>query len=162
VSSSRRGKEHIEDLGLASRKILDLRPVQFTYKEPFADGSTPIQYGLIAEEVAQVLPELVVHGREGQVETVKYHVLPTLVLAEVQRLERERTKHAEEIAALRAMVDELTHRLCGGGMRPEFCRKSALAQRTCWRLITPIWVSASRRLHTRQRDCTLPHSVDAS
>jgi hypothetical protein len=104
-----------------SRKVLDLRPVQFTYKAPFADGSTPLQYGLIAEEVEAVLPALVAYGRNGRPETVKYHVLPTLLLAELQRLERERAKadaervqlatqiatQAQAIGELRALVERL-------------------------------------------------------
>ena len=56
VSSSRRFKEDIHDMGDASDPLLRLRPVTFRYKKPFADGQKPIQYGLIAEEVADVLP----------------------------------------------------------------------------------------------------------
>jgi Chaperone of endosialidase len=111
ISSSRRTKDHIVDLGTVSQSIFDLRPVQFTYKQPFADGSTPIQYGLIAEEVADVLPELVAYGNDGQPETVKYHILPTLLLAEVQRLERARAAQVEEVSALRALVDQLRQEL---------------------------------------------------
>jgi hypothetical protein len=111
ISSSRRTKDHIEDLGDASRAIFDLRPVRFTYKQPFADGSTPIQYGLIAEEVDQVLPELVAYGNDGQPETVKYHVLPTLLLAEVQRLERARARQGQELEELRALVEQLRREL---------------------------------------------------
>ena len=107
VSSSRRTKDNIADLGSISRAIFDLRPVQFTYKKPFADGSTPVQYGLIAEEVQAVMPELVAYGKDGQVETVKYHVLPTLLLAEVQRLERERQAMAADRAELAARVATL-------------------------------------------------------
>lgn len=59
ISSSRRTKDRIEDLGATSRAIFGLRPVRFTYKQPFADGSTPVQYGLIAEELEGVLPALV-------------------------------------------------------------------------------------------------------
>jgi hypothetical protein len=107
VSSSRRTKDNIADLGDISRDVFRLRPVQFTYKQPFADGSTPIQYGLIAEEVEQVMPALVAYGADGTPETVKYHVLPTLLLAEVQRLEREREALTHEVRELRAMVEAL-------------------------------------------------------
>lgn len=111
ISSSRRTKDNIADLGPVSRAIFDLRPVRFTYKQPFADGSTPIQYGLIAEEVAEVLPELVAYGNDGEPETVKYHVLPTLLLAEVQRLEQERAAQARELAELRTLVEQLRQQL---------------------------------------------------
>ena len=54
-----------------SSGLLWLRPVTFRYKQPFADGSTPIEYGLIAEEVAQIYPDLVARSADGQIETVK-------------------------------------------------------------------------------------------
>jgi hypothetical protein len=65
------------------------------------------EYGLIAEEVAEVFPELVVYDDEGRPETVKCHVLSTLLLNELQR-ERERV--AGEIAALRAELEALRRR----------------------------------------------------
>lgn len=118
ISSSRRTKDNIANLGAASHRIFDLRPVQFTYKQAFEGGATPVQYGLIAEEVAEVLPELVARGKDGEIETVKYHVLPTLLLAEVQRLERERAaqdakleQQAGELAALRALVLSLQRQM---------------------------------------------------
>jgi hypothetical protein len=108
VSSSRRTKKDISDLrDNAGVALQQLRPVQFRYIQPYADGSTPIQYGLIAEEVEAVVPELVAYTGEGQPESVKYHVLPTLLVAEVQRLERARAAQAEEIAQLRALVEAL-------------------------------------------------------
>ncbi|MCC7126393.1 MAG: tail fiber domain-containing protein [Acidobacteria bacterium] len=99
VSSSRRTKDDIHDLGGVGIKVQQLRPVRFRYIQPFADGGRPVQYGLIAEEVAGVLPELVVYDDEGRPSTVAYHVLPTLLLEEVQRLERER-------AALTAQLEQ--------------------------------------------------------
>lgn len=104
---SRRTKDDIADLGYTSRAILKLRPVQFTYRQPFADGSRPVQYGLIAEEVAEIMPELVARSRNGDIETVKYHVLPTLLLAEVQRLERARAGAESERDELRSRVETL-------------------------------------------------------
>jgi len=89
VSSSRRFKTNIEDMGDASRDIMRLRPVTFRYKKPFADGSQPIQYGLIAEEVAEVFPDLVAHSADGQIETVKYQMLDPMLLNEVQRQQVE-------------------------------------------------------------------------
>jgi hypothetical protein len=100
INSSRRFKEDIEALGPAGEAVLKLRPVQFRYTAPYADGSKPLQYGLIAEEVAEVLPELVSRSADGQIETVQYHLLPTLLLAQVRRLERERATLAERLAAL--------------------------------------------------------------
>ena len=56
---------------------------------------------VIAEEVEAVLPELVVRSAIGEVVTMQYHVLPSLLLAEVQRLEKERAAMAAELTALR-------------------------------------------------------------
>jgi hypothetical protein len=67
VSSSRRYKEDIQDMGDASRILMRLRAVTFRYQKPFADGSKPIQFGLIAEEVAEVCPDLVAHSADGQI-----------------------------------------------------------------------------------------------
>jgi hypothetical protein len=72
ISSSLRYKEEIHDMGDTSSGLLRLRPVTFRYKKPFSDGSQPIQYGLIAEEVAEVYPDLVARSADGQIETVKY------------------------------------------------------------------------------------------
>jgi hypothetical protein len=108
LSSSRRTKFDIAELGAGVTEALHrLRPVQFRYRQAFADGSTPIQYGLIAEEVNEVLPGLVAPGQDGTPETVKYHVLPSLLLADLQRLERERAALAEALETERRRVSNL-------------------------------------------------------
>jgi hypothetical protein len=100
VSSSRRYKEEIADMGEASARIQALRPVTFHYKKPYADGQKPIQYGLIAEEVAAVFPELAVRNAEGQPETVKYQDLTPMLLNEVQKLRAEKVKLEQRSAEL--------------------------------------------------------------
>lgn len=107
VSSSLRFKEDIQDLGATSRGLLRLRPVSFRYIQPSADGAKPVQYGLIAEEVAEVYPELVVHGADGRPETVQYHVLPTLLLKELQRQETELVALRRALATQAALLEEL-------------------------------------------------------
>ena len=111
VSSSRRFKEDIADMGDASHELMRLRPVTFRYTEPFADGSKPIQYGLIAEEVAEVYPDLVAHSADGQIETVKYQVLDSMLLNEVQRqqdqiqrLEKENRNLQERLARIESAL----------------------------------------------------------
>jgi hypothetical protein len=90
VSSSEAAKQDVEEIGEGSRRLLELRPVSFRYRQHAAsDPRTPLQYGLIAEEVAEVFPELVVYDDEGRPETVKYHLLAPLLLHELQRAERE-------------------------------------------------------------------------
>ena len=81
-----------------------LRPVTFRYQKPFADGSKPIQYGLIAEEVAEVYPDLVAHSADGQIETVKYQVLDSMLLNEVQRLSKENQALQERLSRLEAVM----------------------------------------------------------
>jgi hypothetical protein len=94
-------------MGDTSRRLLDLRPVAFRYRQPTSDGSHPIQYGLIAEEVADAFPELAVVDSTGQAETVKYHILPVLLLNEVQRQEREMTVLRQAYASQSAALDSL-------------------------------------------------------
>src|SRR5262249_13549277 len=85
LSSSRRFKDDIQDMGEASSDLMKLRPVTFRYKQAQEDGTQPLQYGLVAEEVAQVNPGLVQFDKEGQPQTVLYHVLPSLLLNEAQK-----------------------------------------------------------------------------
>jgi len=69
--------------------LFQLRPVSFRYKQAYGDGSKPIQYGLIAEEVAEVFPELAVRSATGDIETVHYETLSVLLLNELQEQQKE-------------------------------------------------------------------------
>jgi hypothetical protein len=104
VSSSRRYKDDIQDMADASSGLMRLRPVTFRYKRQFSDGSKPIQYGLIAEEVAEVYPDLVARTTDGQIETVKYQVLDSMLLNELQ-------KQNATIAAQKQQIRSLEERL---------------------------------------------------
>lgn len=110
ANSSRRYKEDIQPMGGASAALMKLRPVTFRYKKPYDDGSKPIQYGLIAEEVADVFPDLTVFNRDGQPETVKYHLLPALLLNEYQQQQKTIQSQAEMIAALERRLSRLEAR----------------------------------------------------
>ena len=104
-SSSREVKQDIQDLGSLANRLLDLRPVAFRYRQhAAADPETPLQFGLIAEEVAEVFPELVVYDDEGKPETVKYHLLSSLLLGELQKQQGElddlRAKHQVDLERL--------------------------------------------------------------
>jgi len=107
INSSRRYKEDIEDMAAASDGLLSLRPVTFHYKKAFEDGDRPIQYGLIAEEVAEVFPDLVVHNEDGEPETVRYHLLATLLLNELQKQQREFQNLQQETASQAAQLVSL-------------------------------------------------------
>ncbi len=107
VASSRRLKEDIRDMGEASRGLLRLRPVTFRYIQPSADGSKPVQFGLIAEEVASEFPDLVAYGADGRPETVRYQLLPTLLLNEMLRQQVELDGLRRTLAAQAALLEEL-------------------------------------------------------
>lgn len=118
TTSSRRFKEQIASLGdVEHARLQALRPVSFVYKPAFDDGSRQVQYGLIAEEVAAVFPELVVRDADGQVQTVRYHFLAPLLLAEVQRLERERAAAEAERGRLEERVRRLEETLAAAARR---------------------------------------------
>jgi hypothetical protein len=106
ISSSRRYKEDIHEMGNTSDDLFRLRPVSFRYKQPYADGSKPVDYGLIAEEVADIYPDLVVRGLDGQVETVQYQKLTPMLLNELQKQHAQIQSAQEEIRALKALVAE--------------------------------------------------------
>ncbi len=98
VSSSRRFKKDIRDMGDATAKLLELRPVLFNYKQEqtMPDGSAvPPEYGLIAEEVAEIMPDLVVYDDAGKPFTVKYHMLSSMLLNEMKKM-HERLKQQDE------------------------------------------------------------------
>lgn len=86
VSSALRYKENVADIEDSDR-IYDLHPVKFKYKD-HPDGLRP-QYGLIAEETYEVIPEIVVHDKDGQADTIQYQTLPIFLLAEVKKLKKE-------------------------------------------------------------------------
>ncbi len=108
VSSSRRYKEDIHDMAGASDGLLRLRPVTFRYKKPYADGSKPVQYGLIAEEVAEVFPDLVARNKDGQVETVQYWKLSAMLLNEIQKLSVHRSEDERQIAQDEQRIGDLS------------------------------------------------------
>jgi len=83
-TSSIRYKENVTTLTLDSNKIYDLRPVSYTEKGTKLKGM-----GLIAEEVEEVSPELVVYDKEGRTDSVQYQDISILMLAELQKLKQE-------------------------------------------------------------------------
>ena len=101
--SSRRFKRDIREIGEESDGLMRLHPVSFRYK-PELDPTGLVQYGLIAEEVAQVYPDLVAYDRDGQPEAVRYHLIDALLLNEVQNQHRH-------IEVLRARLARLETRL---------------------------------------------------
>jgi hypothetical protein len=104
VPSSRRFKEDIRDMGEASSRLMNLRPVAFHYTKQLDKEERAWQYGLIAEEVAEVYPELVQYTQSGEPFTVRYHELGPMLLNEVQ-------KQAEQIRKLTQALNEKEARI---------------------------------------------------
>jgi hypothetical protein len=110
VLSSARYKRDIAPLGIRSAGVFQLRPVTFAYRD---DAQGAVQYGLIAEEVAAVYPEMVTHAPTGEVQTVRYQDLIPLLLNELQRQHRDTQQRQQtiewqqrELRELRALVEQ--------------------------------------------------------
>lgn len=84
VASSERFKKDIQ--AIPPNKILELEPVTFKYKK---DTEDRFHFGLIAEEVHKIFPELVLYDKERKPYSVMYHEMPVLLLAEIQKLRKE-------------------------------------------------------------------------
>ena len=108
VSSSIRFKQDVADMGNASSRLMELRPVTFHYKTQ-PDG--PLQYGLIAEEVSEVMPELVIRDATGQIESVAYHEMPAMLLNELQKQQAQIADQAKTINMQQAQIEALVARL---------------------------------------------------
>ncbi len=105
-------------MGSVSEKLMQLRPVTFRYKDTAEKGTHARQYGLIAEEVAKVYPDLVQYDKAGKPFTIYYHLLTPMLLNELQKEHRQqqaqktelstlKTAHAVEIAALKSELTAL-------------------------------------------------------
>jgi trimeric autotransporter adhesin len=108
ATSSRRFKHDIQKMGTASDVILALQPVTFKYKPELDPSSTP-QFGLIAEEVAKIDPDLIVKDPNGQPYTVRYDAVNAMLLNEFQKQHEIVEKQQKEIDVLMTQVAELKH-----------------------------------------------------
>ena len=81
IQSSARYKDDIKRMDKASEAILALEPVTFRYKEELDPDGIP-QFGLVAEEVEKINPDLVVRGEDGKVMTVRYEAVNAMLLNE--------------------------------------------------------------------------------
>jgi hypothetical protein len=103
TTSSARFKEDVRSIGPESDDLMKLRPVAFRYRESHEAGGLT-QYGLVAEEVAEVYPELVVNDDQGRPLAIRSQLLEPLFLNELQKQRRT-------IDAQRAEIDELKAKL---------------------------------------------------
>jgi hypothetical protein len=121
-SSSRRFKSEIKPMDNASEAILSLNPVMFHYK---SDKKNTPQFGLIAEEVAKVNPDLVVRYKNGEIYTVRYEQVNAMLLNEflkehkafvaeqhnVEKLQAIAAQQQKQIEALTAGLQKVSAQL---------------------------------------------------
>ncbi len=121
ITSSLRFKDDVEDMGEATDGLMKLRPVTFRYKAGVDDGSRLLQYGLVAEEVAKVYPDLVQYDDKGQPFTVRYHMINAMLLNEVQKqhgtIEEQKAQLQEQDARIRKL-EALVGQLAGASKAP--------------------------------------------
>jgi trimeric autotransporter adhesin len=108
LASSERYKTAIASMGSNTVKLQQLRPVSFHLK---TDPTGTVQYGLIAEEVDKVYPELVIRDDTGKIQGVRYEELAPMLLSEMQHERKEMTEkldaQAAEIRDLKKLVVEM-------------------------------------------------------
>jgi hypothetical protein len=104
--SSRRFKEQIKAMDKASEALLALKPVTFRYKHEL-DPNGIAQFGLVAEEVAQVDPDLVVRDAEGKVFSVRYEAVNAMLLNEFLKEHRKVEEQERKVQQQEATVAEL-------------------------------------------------------
>jgi hypothetical protein len=108
VVSSRRFKHDIKPMDKASEAILALKPVTFHYK---SDAKNTPCFGLIAEEVAEVSPDLVVRNKDGDIHTVRYDQVNAMLLNEFLKARRQIDAQQKQIAALTVGLQKVSAQL---------------------------------------------------
>jgi len=106
LTSSARFKQNIRSMADASDVLLALRPVTFQYKPGIDPHGTP-QFGLVAEEVDKVDPDLVARDDKNQIYTVRYEAVNAMLLNEFQKEHRTVEEQTAEIKNLEQSVTEL-------------------------------------------------------
>ncbi|HWY51273.1 MAG TPA: tail fiber domain-containing protein [Chthoniobacterales bacterium] len=103
LASSERFKDEIKPMDKASEAVLGLKPVTFRYKEEVDPKQLP-QFGLVAEEVEKVDPDLVARDSNGKVYTVRYEAVNAMLLNEFLKQHRRVAELEETIAQLKSAV----------------------------------------------------------
>ena len=105
ATSSRRFKEEIKPMDKASEAVFALKPVTFRYKKEIDAGRTS-QFGLVAEEVEKVSPDLIVRDKEGKPYSVRYDAVNAMLLNEFLKEHRKNEEQERRIDALTAQLKE--------------------------------------------------------
>ena len=92
-------------MGKASEAILALKPVSFRYKKDL-DPAAISQFGLIAEEVEKVSPDLIIRDREGKPQTVRYEQINAMLLNEFLKAHRKMQEQQKQIDVLTARLED--------------------------------------------------------
>src|SRR5438128_5607739 len=107
VPSSARFKDNIQPMDKASEAILALKPVIFRYKKEL-DPEGIAQFGLVAEEVEKVNPDLVARDADGKIYTVRYEAVNAMLLNEFLKAHRKVEEQGATIAELKTEIADLT------------------------------------------------------
>jgi hypothetical protein len=107
IPSSERFKVAIKSMDKSSEVILNLKPVSFHYKEDLDPDKVP-QFGLVAEEVEKVNPDLVVHDDSGKPFTVRYEAVNAMLLNEFLKEHRKNAEQQATIERQQKQIDALT------------------------------------------------------
>ncbi|HEY2713246.1 MAG TPA: tail fiber domain-containing protein [Chthoniobacterales bacterium] len=105
-TSSARFKEDIQPIGKVSEAIYSLRPVSFRYKKQFDPRGMP-QFGLVAEEVAKINPDLVVNDANGKPLAVRYQAINAMLLNEFLKMHRQVAEEVRENQAQETILNGL-------------------------------------------------------
>jgi len=103
VASSARFKKDVQPMDKNSEAVLALKPVSFHYKN---DSKATPQFGLIAEEVAKVNPDLIVRDRKGEIYSVRYEAVNAMLLNEFLKAHRRIEEQNQRIDELTAQLKE--------------------------------------------------------
>ena len=107
IMSCRRFKEDIKPMDKASETILTLQPVTFRYKQD-VDPRGTAQFGLVAEDVAKVNPDLAVRDKEGKPYSVRYDAVNAMLLNEFLKARRQIDAQEKQIEALAAGLQKVS------------------------------------------------------
>src|SRR5207253_59708 len=107
VQSSAQLKEAIKPMDKASEAILALEPVTFRYKQELDPDKIP-QFGLVAEQVEKVNPDLVVRGEDGKVMTVRYEAVNAMLLNEFLKEHRQVQELKGTVAQQQKQIEALS------------------------------------------------------
>ena len=105
--SSRRFKDEIKPMEQTSEVIYGLKPVSFRYK-PEIEPTRPVGFGLIAEDVEKISPDLVTRGGDGKVNSVRYDAVNAMLLNEFLKEHRRNEEREATIARQQKQIDALT------------------------------------------------------